>query len=96
MPRSNRMKILEIVLDMIYKFCRNANRGVVKAFKRQGERKMKGKQPFHMATCIDPEVFKVMFLFAKMRKVADEHEMGFCGYLITDTNGIIVSNIKGG
>ena len=56
--------------DDLHKFCRNSNRGVVKAFQRQGERKMKDKQPFHMATCIDPEVFKVMFLF-KMRKVAD-------------------------
>ena len=80
---------------MDFKFCRNKNKGIVKAFVKHGKRKVEGKTSLNDAICFSEEVLQMMYLFARMMDLANENDLGFAAYWTSDNLGYLVTNIEG-
>lgn len=69
---------------MDFKFCRNKNKGIVMSFMKSSRKKLADKLPICEATCFSHSTFELMYVLARMRKTANEYDMGFGGFLVTD------------
>lgn len=67
-----------------FKTCRDKNKGVVMSFYKHSVRQLEERLPLFEATCYRPSTLQAMYLLRRMRRVAEEHDLGFCGFFITD------------
>lgn len=67
-----------------FKTCRNKNRGIVKSFHKHSLRQLEGKKPLSEAIGFKYTTTQAMFLLCRMRDCANEFDLSFSGFFVTD------------